>query len=138
MKLPTDLQILELIYKEYYKPFSNFSRTEPDRTTKNYVPIDIDELGKELCVDGDIVFGRLYFYFNKKFSYRQEDDSLVDFFALRIKEDKHCIQFPLMASVLADLKYQNKKYNTTKLISIISLGIAVASVIIAVVLNSSN
>ena len=31
------------------------------RVTKNYVPIDIDLLGEELGVDGDIIFGRLYY-----------------------------------------------------------------------------
>ena len=57
MKIPTDHQILSLIYNSYYKTFESYIRENDSRETKNYVPINIDAIGKKLCVDGDIVFG---------------------------------------------------------------------------------
>ena len=128
MKIPTDLQILNLIYNSYYKTFESYTRGNNSRETKNYVPINIDAIGKKLCIDGDIVFGRLYYHLNKKFSYRNDDESLVEFFACKIGDDKHSIHFPYMASVLADLKYENRKYRTATIIALVSLGISLIAI----------
>ena len=110
MKIPTDLQILEKIYNKYYHKFESFEEGKSDRNTKIYVPIDVNQIGDELGVDGDIVFGRLYYHLNHKFSYKNKDESEVNFFALRLgseKVDVHSVHFPYLASVLADLKYEN-------------------------------
>lgn len=134
MKIPTDLQILDLIYRSYYETFCSYSKAESKRETKNYVPIDIDSLARKLDVDGDIVFSRLYYHLNKKYSYKQDDDTKVVFFNLRIGEDINCIHFPYMASSLADLKAENRKFKTATRIAIISLGIAMISVTISVMM----
>ena len=49
------------------------------------------KIGKELGVDGDIIFGRLYYYLSKKYSFENSDETKVDFFALKVGDDKHCI-----------------------------------------------
>ena len=67
----------------------------------------IREIAKILNVDADIVFGRLYYHLNEKFSYKHDDGSKVEFFALHVGDESHCINFPYLASVLADL--QEKK-----------------------------
>lgn len=74
MKLPTDLQILEAIYNEYYEPYSNFSKGEENgRDSKAYMPIDIDLIASKLNVDAGIIFGRLYNHLNKLHSYVNDD-----------------------------------------------------------------
>jgi hypothetical protein len=132
MRTPTDLQILKLIYKTYYKTFESYTRGDNTRETKNYVPIEADIIGKKLKVDGDIIFGRLYYHLNKKYSYRQDDNSKVEFFALGIKEDRHCIHFPYMVSILADLRNENRKYKTAIVIALVSIGISLISVTISI------
>ncbi len=62
MKIPTDFEILKMIYQDYYGDFSNYSKSNPSRSCKNYVPIDIRKIANKLNVDGDIIFGRLYYH----------------------------------------------------------------------------
>ena len=78
-----------------------------------------------------IQFGRLYYHLNKKYSYKNNDGSIVEFFARVIGVDKNCIHFPYMASVLADLKYENRKYRTATIIALVALGISLVSLSIA-------
>lgn len=66
MKLSTDLEILNSIYKEYYEAYSNFREGEENgRDSKAYMPIDIKLITSKLNVDAGIVFGRLYIHLNK-------------------------------------------------------------------------
>ena len=58
MKIPTYLQIFQLIFNSYYDDFESFSKQKKNRETKNYVPIDIELLAEKFNVDGDIIFGR--------------------------------------------------------------------------------
>lgn len=135
MKIPTDLQILSFIYDSYYKTFESFTKENKIRETKNYVPINIDSIGEHFNVDGDIVFGRLYYHLNKKYNYKKDDGTIVDFFRLRLIDNIHCVHFPYMASVLADLKYENKKYRTATVIALVSLGISFISISISLFLS---
>jgi hypothetical protein len=102
--LPTDREILDAIYERYYDTFANYSETAPTRSSKIYVPIDISEIAARLGVDGDIVFGRLYYYLEKKHGYQQQSGASVPLFALEAGGDRHCINFPYMASVLAAMR----------------------------------
>ena len=139
MKIPTDLEILKVIYSQYYSEFESFKKNSESRLVKVYVPIDVDLIGAKLGVDGDIVFGRLYYHFNNKYSYSNKDGSKVLFFALELgsseRKDKHCIQFPLMASVLAELMHEHHKYRVTTIISILSFIVSIAAVIISLFLS---
>jgi hypothetical protein len=132
MKTPTDLRILNLIFKLYSKTFESFSKESKTRETKIYVPINIDTIGNKLKVDGDIIFGRLYYHLNKIYSYWHDDGSKVEFFSRVIGNDINCIQFPLMVSVLADLKYENRKFKVVTIIAIISLIISLISITISI------
>lgn len=131
-KIPTDLKILRIIYDRYYDNFQAYSDENQIRSSKIFVPIDIGEIAKSLKVDGDIVFGRLYYHLNEKFSYKRDDGSKVEFFTLRAGADRHCINFPYLASVLADLEDKNRKYLTTTLIAVLSIIIAILSLIISI------
>lgn len=119
-RIPTDLDILNTIYKLYYEDFVSYNRNKDTRKTKIYVPIDCQKVADELKVDGDIVFFRLYSHLEKKYSYRQRDNSLILFFAYNeIPGNPKSINFPLMISVLADLKREEDKFLTTTFIGIL-------------------
>ena len=77
MKIPTDRQILDAIYNEYYSTFTEYSKKEADRSAKIYVPIDCGKIARKLGVDGDIVFGRLYYHLEKKYGYKLANGALV-------------------------------------------------------------
>ena len=128
-KLPTDLQILNFIYNKYYKQFIEFSKDNPTRSASIFVPIDIEMIANNLGVHVDIIFGRLYYHLEKKYGSQKPDGTKVSFFALKIGTDIHCINFPYMASVLANIRDEREKYVTTKIIAIISLVIALLSYI---------
>ena len=133
MKAPTDIEILNTIYNTYYATFKNFLDWEKKKTraTKVYVPVNFDEIGKKLGVDGDIIFGRLYYYLSEKYSYVQTDGTKVKLFTLKAGKDINCVQFPLMASVLAKLRDERKRYLTSTGIAFFSLLVAIAAVLIA-------
>jgi hypothetical protein len=131
MKVPTDLQILQSVYDRYYSEFEAFKTGEKNsRASKVYVPIDVDLIGEKLGVDGDIIFGRLYYHFNNKYSFGK-----VEFFSLSIgeigKQDKHCIQFPYMASVLADLQNENTKFRIATRLAWVSIGISIIALVVS-------
>ena len=135
MKLPTDLQILNAIYEQYCDTFLLFDRNDPDRDSKIYVPVDSKLIGGQLVVDPNIVFGRLYYHLDHKHGYTKSDGTLVHFFALRVGGDVQCVNFPLLASVLADLRDDDRRQLKTRRIAWASLAIAIASVAIYVVIR---
>ena len=100
-RLPTDLKILNAIYERYYPTFSSYTDDDAERPAKVMVPIDITDLARDMGVDGDIIFGRLYYHLEKQYGYRKEDDSYVRFFALEAGGVPHCVNFPYVASILA-------------------------------------
>ena len=131
-RLPTDLQILDAIYDRYYETFAKYEEGDKGRSAKIYVPIDIREIGRDLKVGDDIVFGRLYYHLEHKHGYKRDDGASVHFFSLRVGEDVHCVNFPLMASVLADLREKSRKYSVATCIAVVSVIIAVASIVISI------
>lgn len=125
--VPTDLEILESIYRQYYDGFAGFQADGPDRVAKIYVPVDLRKVAVGLGVDEDIVFGRLYYDMERRYGYKAPDGSEVNFFRLRLGDDKHCIHFPYMASVLAELQDRRRRYNTGTRIAAFSLAVAALS-----------
>jgi len=99
------------------------------------MPIDIEKVAQDLDIDEDIVFGRLYYHLEHKYGYKQDDGTSVSFFGLKIGDDIHCVNFPLMASVLADLQDQSLKHNVAIWIAVASLFVSALSVLIAILLN---
>jgi len=133
--IPTDLRILDAIYQRHYDEYVRYSRGDGSRSTKIYMPVDIEKIAQDLKVDEDIVFGRLYYHLEHKYGYKQDDGTSVSFFALRIGEDTHCVNFPLMASVLADLQDQSRRHNVAIWIAVASFCVSVISVLISVLLR---
>jgi len=132
MRLPTDLQILDAIYRGYYEVFAKYAKGDESRSTKLYVPIDIEQIAHDLKVDEDILFGRLYYHLDHKYRYKQDDGAGVHFFCLRSGDDIHCVNFPLMASVLADLRDQSWKHRIAIWIAVGALFVSAVSVLISI------
>jgi hypothetical protein len=132
MKLPTDREILEEIYSRYYATFTSFSR-DPDkksRESKVFVPIDLESVADRFNVDGDIIFGRLYFYLEDKYGYKREDGSRVRFFAPFELRERHCVNFPMLASVLASLQEEHRRQQWTLWLSIASIVVATVALVV--------
>ena len=134
MKTPSDLKILSTIYDLYYEEFCNYTRIAdmPDmpeiqngREAKIHVPIDCKMIAKKLGVDSDIVFGRLYYHLEQKYGYKRDDDSRVVFFSLGAGRDRHCVNFPLLDSVLAGLQVEDSKFQWATWMSGIALLISI-------------
>lgn len=133
--LPTDLKILSIIYEEYYDTFISFSKNNSDRSAKNFIPVDIKLIAQKLGVDVDIIFGRLYYHLEQKYGYKRPDDTddtKVAFFTLKAGVDKNCINFPYMASVLANLQEKEKKYTAATTLAILSIIIASLSFVVSI------
>jgi len=135
---PTDLEILDAIYDRYYSTFANYSMGDAERASKIYVPIDIDVIAEELGIDADIVFGRLYYDLNQRYGYRKDDGAMVHFFANRLTADEiHSINFTYLASVVANLRDDDRKYRTATLMAFWSLVIAIVSFVVSLTAGGS-
>jgi len=127
--LPSDYKILSEIYNRYYEEFNNYF--EGSRSTKIFVPIDLEVISHELKVDPDIVFGRLYYYLNKRYSYSTGDNARVEFFAFKVGSDSKAINFPLLASVLASIHEEQSKFVWATGLSITALIISILAPILS-------
>lgn len=125
-RLPTDQDVFEYIYKNYFDDFV-MNDWNKNRSTKIYVPINCKQIADYFKTDGDIVFGRLYYYLNNRYSYINDENSKVYLFALKVGQDFHCINFPLLTSILSSMRRENKILKVNIVLTIISLMIAICS-----------
>lgn len=109
-KNPTDYKILKTIYNDYYNDFIDFNPSNAQRSVKMYVPISFDRLEHKLGANKSIIFGRLYYHLNKKYSYKNDNGSRVDLFLLGLNKEKHLIQFAMLSSILANLQ-DNRRHH---------------------------
>ncbi len=130
-KIPTDHEILTEIYNRYQDTFRAYATEEPDRIARIRVPIDIQKVAEEVGVDEDMVFGRLYYHFNKKYSYRDENGDKITFFT-SLKFEGMSVNFPLVASVLADLETEDLKYKLSLSMSIGALSLSFIALVLAI------
>lgn len=132
---PTDLDILEEIYRRYYKAFASFSREDGDRDSKLYVPVDIKAIAQHFDIDGDIIHGRLYYHLEQKYGFTRPDGTKVPFFWFREDQlERHQVQFPLLAAAIASLRESRNQYlwatllsGASLLISLIALAVGLCS-----------
>jgi len=127
--IPTDLQILKVIYKQYVRAFRERESVEPPRVTKIYVPIDVPLIAQQLRTDPDELFGRLYYHLDHVYSYKQENGTKVHLFAFAVGEDRHCINFPYLAAVLAERHSQHRREFLAIAIALLSLAISLGSLV---------
>lgn len=132
--LPTDYELLAEIYHRYFDVYLAFEgKSSTQRSTKNYVPIDVKEIARALGSEPDLIFGRLFYHLEPKYGFvdgeggQDRPPPRVSFFALRVGGDAHAVHFPLLASVLADLRDQRAKHLFATWISIIAFGMSLVS-----------
>ena len=132
--LPTDLQILECIYSEYGSVFRNYINGEPNsRNTLIYVPIDTRHIAKSLKTDPHVLFGRLYYHLDHKYRYTEHDDSMVPLFALQVGGDRHCVNYPYLAGILAEYRAERRKHLWSIWLSFFALVFSLATIIAQIV-----
>lgn len=108
-KLPTDLKVLKCIYTMYADTFRDFKREDPTRSSKIYIPIDVTKIASSLGADPHVLFGRLYYHLDHKYSYKQDDGSVVHLFAFKIGDNLHCINYPYLAAVLSEHESEHRR-----------------------------
>ncbi|MGE3769466.1 MAG: hypothetical protein AB7G06_00750 [Bdellovibrionales bacterium] len=117
----TDLELLTALQSLYE---NDFISNRNDKT-RFYVPIDCERVAQEMKVDAEMVFQRLNFHLNKKHSYKQDDGSKVEFFAFEVGGVKHCINYPYLCAILAQMEDDQKELRHTKIMAIIAIVISV-------------
>jgi len=142
---PTDLELLDHIYETYYQDFLNFIPEKPSRVARIHVPLDLQKIATHFKTDINIIFGRLYYDLNHKYSYRDSGGLPVKLFNPEVhgtipgekegtsipKKDIDCVQF--LYFVLAGLRDEDNKYSTMKIISWVSAATAVISLLISII-----
>ena len=132
-RLPTDLEILNKIYKLYYDDFVAFDEKNPTRDDKYIVPIDCEEVARELNADAELVFSRLYYRLNQEYGYSKimpdGKELSVKVFIKGFKWREHYVHFPFVTSVLADLRDKEAKFWTTAIIAILAVVISFISLL---------
>lgn len=128
-KIPSDFEIISEIYNRYEDTFKSYSTEDPEKITRIRVPIDINKVANACGVSEGMIFGRLYYHFNKKYSYTDEEGHRITFFA-SVKFDGLSVNFPMVASVLADLKMEQRKFRFATALALVSLILSTISLTI--------
>lgn len=133
-KLSTDREILQCIY-DMYAPEFGVNQENPDDKNGNriYIPIDVRVVAKRLGDDPHVLFGRLYYHLAHKYSYKNDDDSKVQLFALKIGQNRHCVHYPYLAAILSEHLEQHHENARSFKISIAAFIVSVFAVIVSIV-----
>ncbi|MGN8226740.1 MULTISPECIES: hypothetical protein [unclassified Gracilimonas] len=132
-QIPTDLEIIEDIYYRYYDEYKKYAKDEPDRIARIRVPVNIQEIADACGVEEDMIFGRLYYHFNKKYSYKDENGDTTTFF-MSEKFEGLSVNYPLVSAVLADLNSEKKRTTIFITISAVAVMLSVVAVVLALIL----
>lgn len=96
----TDLRLLKTIYNEYYNDYiHHFNSANKERKYKIYVPIDIPNLAKKLGMETEIFHQRLYTHLENEYQHGKKH-----LFLKKAGTNDNCINFPYLASIIANLK----------------------------------
>ncbi len=122
---PTDLEILKEIHRAYASEYANYDEQKPTRSSKAFVPIDIDAIANRFGSDPDSIFARLLFDLDRRYGYKMDDDSVVHLFTTRLGSDENAINFPMLEAVLANLQQGRNRFIYPLTISITALVLAI-------------
>jgi hypothetical protein len=117
-KIPTDRMVLQEIYDRYYEDFAAYSKTKPTRESKILVPIDLEAIANHFNVDVDLIFGRLYSHLQHQYGYELSNGAKMAFFTVAVGKDRHCVNMPLLAAVLAGMQEEHGRYVWTHRLAI--------------------
>jgi hypothetical protein len=129
---PTDYELLKAIYERHE---TDFTLPRVSAPTGVFVPINIPAIAARLGSDPDTVFGRLYHHLDPLYGEERGDDRAgrKALFLARPGEEADCVNFPLLEAVLAGLWQERNRQLWAVWASAISIGIALAALIISIV-----
>lgn len=123
----TDRLLLKKIYELYYSDFCSRQDKTEDNSGKIYIPIDCNLIAQVLKMNPQIIFGRLYYNLDKKYGYKQDNGTSVHLFSLKVGKERHCINFPMLSAVLAELEQSYYRYTIPITISLFALVFSILS-----------
>ncbi|MEX0722433.1 MAG: hypothetical protein WD357_11430 [Gracilimonas sp.] len=132
-RIPTDLEIMEELYDRYYDSFRKYATEDPDRIARIRVPINVKDVADACGIEEDMIFGRIFYHFNKKYSYKDDKGNVTTFF-ITDKFEGLSVNYPLVASVLADLKTEKKQTDSFLFTSTVAVAFSVMALMIAIFL----
>ncbi len=133
-KLPTDRRVLRCIYEMYEASYPGVQSGEVRGENDPYLPIDLQAVAKRLGCKPELLFGRLYYYLDAKYRYKQDSGSHVSLFHINLNGRGHCVHFPYLASILAGHDYDFRNHSWSLAVSMLALGLSVASILVQVLM----
>jgi hypothetical protein len=132
---PTDYELLKAIYERHRKDYAL-----PDAGTESniFVPIDINAVARSLGAAPDSVFGRLYYDLDPKYASHAPGDEGKKFFSAKVGRNANCINVPHLEAVVAQLALDRRRTGWTVGLSLGSLAVAVASLIVSIVFAAAK
>lgn len=124
--LPTDRAILRCIFDMYRKDFPRGDLG----AGKVFIPIDVEAVARRLGVDKHLLFGRLHYDMGTRLKHRDPKDpnlTLASVFEPLVGSQRHSVNFPYLAAVLAGLEEQRRRDLWTTGLAILALVVAVAT-----------
>jgi hypothetical protein len=128
---PTDFELLRAIYERHD---ADFEANSAHRETRVLQPIEIPEIAEGLGTNADMVFGRLYHDLDRR--YGEPPPAIPGrprkvFFTPKAGSQVHCVNWPLMVSILAGMWEERRRRFLTTALSVASLIVAVAALVVS-------
>jgi hypothetical protein len=128
---PSDFELLKAIYERHRGDFTTPRSTS---ATGVAVPIDVHAIALSLGTNADTVWGRLYHHLDRVYGEEQPaDGSARRALFIASPDGTNSINFPLLEAVLAGLWQERNRQLWAFWASAISIGIAVAALIVSIV-----
>lgn len=131
--LPTDREILRRIFEMYAPSYPGTQPGEIRGKNDPYLPIKINEVATRFGCSPEMLFGRLYYHLDAKFSYTKDGNVKVHLFALNVGAEVHCVNFPFLAAVLAEKDEEHKRQLWSLGVAITALVLSLASIVAQVI-----
>jgi hypothetical protein len=132
---PTDFELVRATFKRHRDDYYAGKRATHAPT---FIPINIPAIAAELGTTDDSVFGRLYFHLEERYGTVDEKGVHKSLFTPKLGSEANCVNFPLLEAVLAGLWLERRRDLRTFWASTISLGIAVASLVLSVLVATGK
>lgn len=126
-KIPTEREILREIY-EMYKSQYPF-KPENGPIGQVFIPLNMDKLSNNLNIDKHLLFGYLNTHLDHKYCYKTGENSYVRLFSSAVGSQRHAINFPYLAAILADRDQEHSKFAWSLGVSLVALALSVGAII---------
>jgi hypothetical protein len=127
-RIPTEREVLKCIY-DLYEPEYAATSAEIPMPNSAILPIDLKKVAEKLNMKPELLFGILYYHLNEKYSYNHDNGVSVTFFFTNPEsgERRHSIRYPYLASILAGMEQEQRKYDRSLWFSIVALCVSCLS-----------